>query len=649
MKRCVWSLAVALLAMSVAPVARAQDAPAAPPDISAEIAAAPAYVELKELSWHFEVYETVLNVKKRVRINTAEGTAAANQKVFSFEGDDKYLLRLTAFAARTIKPDGTVVEVGPEMKHDAASGTGKIKRHVLSFTFPEAGPGATLEWEYELRRENPLPWPWWEIQESMPVKEARFTAFAKRVSGQHPDVLGYARSVVAPWCGADGDTGSEGEFDVVRFKCTQVPAYRREPLSPPENDVRLRMMFTSTYPDTIDWGAWGMWSDELRDRFDRFQKSRKYAKTLAKAEFGSGSTQERAEKIGWWVKKNIQLIEGDGNLFGGPNESVDKLLETRRGTPDEAVMLARVLAYEAGLTSYVVAVSDGTQQTFRLDLPDLEQGLHFVAEIVDKTGRWYIDPSCARCRPTIMPWWYVGGRNSGLRRQDDLRSSGGGGNISEDVPQIPASVNVLSRRERIELAADGKAKVAGEATWGGQPEQELRDEWADLKPERRAEEFLGDEPGSPAEAKVETGDVDDLSVPYGVKYSFAQADAALASDGKLVVRPRDVIGKRLGLPLDEERRAPLWWPRQFSIAVEETFVAPEGFKAAAPPEATKLAGPGLSFEGAWRAGSKPNELVYSAKVTVEKTKIALKDYPAARTFALQLRKALAAEATFEGK
>ena len=163
MKRCVWSLAVALSAMSVVPAARAQDAPAAPPDISAEIAAAPAYVELKEESWHFEVYETVFNVKKRVKINTAEGASAANQQVVSFEGDDRYLLRLTAFAARTIKPDGTVVEVGSETKHDAVSAFGKVKRHVLSFTFPAAGPGATLEWEYELRRENPLPWPWWEI------------------------------------------------------------------------------------------------------------------------------------------------------------------------------------------------------------------------------------------------------------------------------------------------------------------------------------------------------------------------------------------------------------------------------------------------------------------------------------------------------
>ena len=84
MKRCVWSLAVALSAMSVVPAARAQDAPAAPPDISAEIAAAPAYVELKEESWHFEVYETVFNVKKRVKINTAEGASAANQQVVSF-------------------------------------------------------------------------------------------------------------------------------------------------------------------------------------------------------------------------------------------------------------------------------------------------------------------------------------------------------------------------------------------------------------------------------------------------------------------------------------------------------------------------------------------------------------------------------------
>ncbi|MEN6633861.1 MAG: DUF3857 domain-containing protein, partial [Candidatus Polarisedimenticolia bacterium] len=557
------------------------DPPASPPDISAEIAAAPAYVELKEESWRFEVFETVSTVKKRVRVNTAEGASAANQQVVSYEGDDKFRFHLTAFAARTIKPDGAVVEVGPGMEHDAVDEFDKVKRHVLSFTFPDVGPGATLEWEYERRRQNLLPWPWWEIQESMPVKEARFTAYAKRIHGRHPEVAGLSRTVVAPWCRAEDENGSEGEFDVFHFRCAQVPAYRREPLSPPENDARLRMMFVPRF-DGVSWVGWGAWDESVSDRLRIFQKSRKAARALAKAEFSSGSTQERLDKIGWWVKKNIRMIEGEG-LFAGPNESVDKLLETRRGTPDEAMLLTRILAYEAGLKSYAVAVSDGTRQTFRIDIPDLTQGLHYVVEVVDKTGRWYLDPSCARCRPTIMPWWYVGGRNAGLRWYDNLRWEYGYSSLSVDVPQIPASVNVLSRRERIELAADGKGKVAGEATWGGQPEQELRDAWAEAKPDRRADEFLKDEPGALSEAKVETGDVDDLSVPYLVKYAFAQGDAALAAGGKLVVRPRDVIAKRLGLPIDEERRFPLWWPRPFSVVVEETFVAPEGFKAGALP------------------------------------------------------------------
>jgi len=651
MKSTTLSLVAASLA-AVSSFAFADAPPAAPPDISAEIAAAPAYVELKEGSWRFERYESAVTVKKRVKINTAEGAAVANQRIVSYQGDDEYFWHLVSFSARTIKPDGTVVEVGPDLRHDATEPVKKdVARHVLTWTFPAVEAGATLEWEYEMRRGYALPWPWWEIQESLPVKEARFTVYGKRISCQHPDVQGYSRSAVAPWCSPEGDVGSEGEFDVFRFRCTQVPAFRREPLSPPDHDLRLRMLFTGTFKDVIPDHEWGRWTDQVRSRLAAFPFWRRNARALAKAEFSSGTTQERVEKIGWWIKKNIQIVDGPagGEYLDKLNGNADEMLETRRGTATEALMLTRILALEAGLKSYFVMVADGTDETFRPDLPDFTQGRHYVVEVIDNGARWYLDPSCRRCRPAILEWRYAGGRNAGMRHQDDLKVLEGTREVPVDVPPSPANVNVLSRRERIELAADGKGKVAGEATWGGQPEQELRDAWADAKAERRAEEFLKDEPGALSEAKVETGDVNDLSVPYAVKYAFAQGDAALASGGKLVVRPRDVVAKRLGLPIDEERRFPLWWPRPFSVVVEETFVAPEGFKAGALPEAKKLSGPGLTFEGAWRVGSKPNELVYAAKVAVEKTKIPLKDYPAARAFALELRKALAAEATFEGK
>ena len=658
MKLRVLLLAVASFA-AVSSFALADDPPpspaavpsSVPADISAEIAAAPAYVELKEESWQYEVFETVRTFKKRIKINTAEGRSVADQRIVYYEGGGIWDFRLTAFAARTIKPDGTVVEVGPEMKHDGVSTSGKVKRHELSFTFPAVEPGATLEWEYELRREAELPWPWWEIQESIPVKEARFTAYVKRIHCQHPVVKGYSRASVAPWCAVQGQTGSEGEFDVVRYTCTQVPAYRPESLPPPENDVRLRMMFTTKYPDVIDEGEAGVIEDKTWARFVGFQRSRKEARALARAEFSTGSAQEKVEKIGWWVKKNIQIVDDPRHpgLFQGSNSDVGDLLQSRRGTADEAMLLIRVLAQEAGLKSYSTMVADGTRETFRYDLPDWDQGSRFLVEVVGDKSSWFLDPACRHCRPLTIEAKYSGGKLAGLRHDDNRKIQEGTLEIPVDVPQTPASVNVLSRRERIELTADGKAKVAGEATWGGQPEQELRDAWANLKPDRRREQFLGSEPGALADAKVETGDVDDLSVPYAVKYSFAQGDAAVAAGGTLIARPRDVVAKRLGLPLDEERKQALWWPSPFSIAVEETFVAPEGFKAGSQPEATKLAGPGLTFEGTWRAGAKPNELVYSAKVSVEKTRIPVKDYPAARAFALELRKALAAEATFEGR
>ena len=631
------------------------DQPAPPPDISEEASAAPAVVLLNEQVWnvmakHAVVFgrdiENTLAVRKRVRINNEAGAAQANQTIVSFEEPRNVEWRLTRFAARTVLPDGSKVEVTEEMRHDNVHSVGDVKVHELQFTFPAVRPGAVLEWEYELHRGILGQWPLWDVQESIPVLEARFEA--RRSAAAQFGAAAHSCSGLAPYCDVES-LPPEGDDDIVRVTCRNVPAYAREPLSPPEADARLRM-FVAPY-DAFRRHATSE-SDEVNGRYFYFQAKRGKTKTLAKELFAKGTVDERLAKIGAWVRANI-VVADDFSRYGregGPNSSVDELLEKKIGTSVEAAMLVHVLAQEAGLRAFLLWGRDVSAQACYLPTPERSLDERIFVEVVDGRRTLHVDPACRRCRPGFAEARFCGAPDSGFRilGDDKLHTESYGGAIA-NFPCAPADRNVLSRRERIELAADGKGKVAGEATWGGQPEQELRDAWADAKAERRAEEFLKDEPGALSEAKVETGDVNDLSVPYAVKYAFAQGDAALASGGKLVVRPRDVVAKRLGLPIDEERRFPLWWPRPFSVVVEETFVAPEGFKAGALPEAKKLSGPGLTFEGAWRVGSKPNELVYAAKVAVEKTKIPLKDYPAARAFALELRKALAAEATFEGK
>ena len=623
--------------------------PQPPRNPAEEEAAAPAVVLLHEETWRIEgrarngEAENVLTVRKRVLINDDDGRAWANQSIVSYEEPSGREWRLTGFAARTALPDGRKVELTAEMRHEAVDAQGETKRRELKFTFPAVAPGAVLEWEYELRRGRVAPWPLWDVQESIPVREATFVARRPAKSGR--DVAAHSCAAIAPWCAVE-TAPLDGDDVVDRVVCRDVPAYAREPLSPPEADTRLRMFIAPR-------GAFDDAEGAVRDRrLAAFEAKRKTARELAAREFAAGSPRERFERIGAWIAREIALVPDAGAdaADGGPNKTADALLESRAGTAEEAAMLAVVLAEEAGVDASLLLAHDVSRQSCRLPTPERSEEARPIAEAVDGRTPIPFDPSCRHCRPGIVSAAFCGGSDNALRvsrATARLHAATVFDAAWIGVPCAAAETNVLTRRERIELAANGSARVAGEAVWAGQLEQERRDAWSGATPERRATEFLDGEPGSLAEARVETGDPDDLSRSFAANYSFAQADAALAAGGTLVVRPRDVVSKRLGLPVAERRRLPLWWPRPFTIEFEQTFVAPEGYAARTPPPPARLLGAGLSFEASWRAGAAPNELVYRARFAVAKQKIVPQRYASARAFALALKRALAAEATFE--
>lgn len=616
----------------------------------AAAAAAPAVVLSETTKWTAEQYKHTYEVKVRLRVETPEGLEFADQAI-EFGGpvrESRHYKKLVSFAGRTIKPDGTIIEIPADMRHEETVVKSRYSDYrKLKFTFPAVEPGAILEWEYTWERENSLPWPWWEIQRKIPVLETRFVAFSKRVLGSTFEVNGFARSPIAPYC-TPLEIRSEGPFDVHEFVCKDIPPFRAEPLSPPENDVRLRVLFSWTPQDRNmegDGGSWGTYPQEFWNRLTRFLEGRRKAREAARSEIGKqGSPAERLLRLHRFLRRAVASDTATESIglsgASGEAKTADEVLERGHGKPLEVLVLAKVLAEEAGFKAFLVEAGDGMNTSYRVDIPDVDQTTHWVLQLWSGKEQFYYDPSCASCRPGLLPWRYCGGQLSGFRWTDPVKIGMGWSRLDADLPRVGSEKNSLKREERIVLEGNGDALVSGAATWGGQPEQEERALIAGLAEEARNDRFFSDEAGPLAEASVTYSDPGDMENELRAKYQFRRAAMALLDGERLIVFPRDVFRGEFPLPIVEKRTYPLWWPRPFSVEAAVVFVLPPGYSAGPLPEAVDLSAAGITFHSHYETGGQPNELRWKARLRVDHVKIPAGEYPAARELALAMRRAL---------
>ncbi len=631
----------------------ADTATPSPPDISAQAASAPAVVLEHSETWTPDPFHSTRTIKKRVRINSAAGEKYANQTIwYGGERGDTHRMKLLSFSGRTIGPDGVAVEIPADLRQDVVTAQqGKHEQRELKFTFPAVQPGAVLEWEYTLDREEQLPWPWWEVQEDIPVLESRFVARTKSVLGDPHEVRGYARSRIDPYC-APREAREEAGFHVSEFVCRNVPAFRAESLSPPENDVRLRLMFTWTSTDKL-WGgnAWGSFEPEFWARVSRMLDGRSQVRRLAKETLGrGGSAGERVERLALFLRRNVTVDESGWTGFEGHEgqaASVDEVLERRRGLPGEVALLAFAMAQELGLRPYLIQAVDRSESTFRGDLPDYSAASEWMIQIADKSGTWTINPGCRRCDTAVPEWRFTGGKYSGFMHQQPQKVYEGWQTLPADIPEISPDRNSEVRTERVVVQVSGAAAVSGRVVWDGQPEQERRDAWAPLSAAARQERFLETEPGVLAKPTVTITDPDGLDAPLTADYAYDLEALAEKAEGKLVLRPRDVVVSRLSPPIEEDRRLPLWWRRPFSVRAEITFVAPAGFSVRRLPSDVAEQAPGMRFEAKWSPGAGPNEIRWTARGALERTKLPVSDYAAVRTFALAIKRAMQQQLVLE--
>ena len=171
----------------------------------------------------------------RIKIFNEEGRKYANVEIPFVKGQNN----VVNVKARTIRPDGSIVDFDGKVFEKSLVKTRGLKYLAKTLTLPEVQPGSIIEYSYSYDfAEYQLYDSHWILSEDLFTKRANFTL--------KPYSNSYARFVVRwMWHGLPPGTDppKEGKDSVIRMEAHDIPAFQTEDFMPPESEMKARVDF----------------------------------------------------------------------------------------------------------------------------------------------------------------------------------------------------------------------------------------------------------------------------------------------------------------------------------------------------------------------------------------------------------------------
>ncbi|MCP3977890.1 MAG: DUF3857 and transglutaminase domain-containing protein [bacterium] len=575
------------------------------------------------------------SIKKRILLQDRRGFDLADQGFgYSKPGGE-----VVGFAARTVLPNGEVVDVPEDLRRDSLLyKEGEDEYRYVQFTFPAVEEGAVIEWEYEIRREHWTLIREWTLQRDVPVLETRFTTREKRRKKYSYEIWLYARVPYEQWCETRPRELQKG-FTTREIVCREIPAFRDEDWSPPEEDTRAELIFNIgpgwRAPHLYSWANVGEgWQKEIEEFLSTSSEAKKLAVSLTES---ARSDAEKVDAIYSHVQRNIKLRRVGMRIgdLRGEAENVDELLARGGGKPDHVTMLVLAMLRAVGVEVTPIVVVDRRDGKMVWKYSGYYQADHLMLEVETDGHEGFLDPSCRDCQPGIPAWPYTSEIQNGI-----VIERAGSLPRKVHVTPVPAELNSERSVEHVVLHADGNAEVEGEITWHGQRDVDVRRRWRLLSESARRDAIVRRLPGAATEVDVEIADPEDAGVGLRATYSYQDPGAAFAVEGNLLIEPGDVFTGKLRFSLDFDRQHPVWIRYPFAVRSQRIFTTPEGYVAGQLPERSEIEGPGLTFRQMWAADTASRQLQWTGLLIVRREEISAEEYPEYVEFVNDLHRAL---------
>jgi hypothetical protein len=562
--------------------------PVPPEDLALTQGRVQADADAEALEWAIEVGDEWMgpsvkssrSERRRIKIFNTRGRDAFNRIDIPYLNGSE----VTDVAARTIRPDGSVIVVKKDaiLERTLLKGAG-VKMKAKSIAMPGVEPGCVVEYRWTVvtydRLSHQLILP---LQLDIPVQRIDLTLHALPLEGT--DFLMRVRSFnfgIAPLTESGPNTNTTTIHN--------VSAYKEEPHGPPELDVRPWIVIYYTgldteYPVENFWRRFGKAACEAALPLSRASGEVKRATQAALP----GVVDPNAIVQGLVEYCRSHLRNSDQNDSGltadqrawlrGEHSAADHL---KKGVADSYGVLKVFLsmATAAGLDARLALVPSRDWCTFRPDQPTPYLLTRHCAA-VNVFGAWRaVDPTASDLAPTLLPWPIQG---VDMLVPDDKESK------FVRTPVGTPEENVRRRTARLALSEEGTLEgditdeIAGQdaAVW----RRDLRGR-SSLEREKRITDDLKARLSTAEVTKIRFDIPPSASEPLHIDYHVRVPGYAQRSSQRLFLQP--AFFQRGDSPTftAAKRSAPICFQHPWAETDMVTIDLPAGYHLEDSPEA----------------------------------------------------------------
>ncbi len=544
-------------------------------------------------SWF--VYERIKILNEKALNPDARGKTYADVEIPLFNIED-IVETITDLKARTIKPDGTIVEfTGKPFEKIIFKSRGN-KIAVKAFSMPEVSVGSIVE--YKFRRTYSAPGYMmvkifapsvWDIQSELhTVKESLYY--------QPYDGSGY-QSTSRPMFDFDGavisrvilnlkekprDVGSAAQLELAN-----VPAFETEEYMPPEQNFKPTVIFFYNRKGSPSVDK--EWQEIGKNRYETSESymanNRGVKEEAAKAVAGETDPEKKLRKIYQRTQKirnlTFERFRTDNELKQEnlqKNEGVGDVLARGYGYNRQITLLFVAMARAAGFDASIVQVSDRRERFFARDWTSIRQIDNVIAAVNVNGSDLYFEPGTRFCPYGILRWNHTA--------TDGIKLDKKGGTFVK-APPVTYDKSVTRRIAQATLEANGELKgditiefVGAEALEHRLDELDSDDAGRKKDLEDEIKEWL---PKGAIVKMVASQGWETTDEPLVAKFSVEVPDYA-STAGKRLLAPSYLFQLRQNQAFTHgERKYPVYFPYPFTEADVVGIKVPPGFSIETVP------------------------------------------------------------------
>lgn len=556
----------------------------------------------------------------RVKILTEEGRKYADVQIPYWKGN----LKITKFHARTIKPDGSIVNFeGKPFEKTIVKAHG-VKLLAKTFAMPEAGVGSILEYSYRIEFDSFFVFDsHWIVADELFTKSAKFTL--------KPSATLLLK---VHWIELPPDLKPVQDKQGIHLEVNNIPAFRVEDFMPPENEMKARVDFTYTRSRETDpdkfWKEFGKDCESYLEAY--VNKRQAMEQAVAQIVSPGDSTEVKLQKIysrvqqirniSFEEEKTAQEEKRDKDKWP---KNVEELWKLQHGNSVQLNWLFLALARAAGIDASDVWVPDRSSYFFDAKSMDGNRLGSEVVLVKLNGDDLFLDPGSPYVLFGMLPWSETGVK--GYKVDKD-----GGSWVVTSLPN--SSKSRILRKAELKLTDSGDLEGKVTVTYTGL-ESSLRRTEERFADDAARKKYLEDDV---KEWLAGASEVELTSQP-----DWKSSSAAMEAVFSLKVPGwASAAGRRSFLPVGlfcatekhlferTDRVHPIYFQFPSQREDDVTIELPTGWKVLSVPPAQKKDGGAITYTS--QAAVDKSALKLHRTLNLDLMMVEAKMYPALRNF-----------------